>query len=78
MTNFSEIQDGGVRHLECWQLSTFSVIDVFYIEVPMFSLSSVKIGQIIKKWQQFFKIQDGGGRHLKLWLLRFVDVTGVF
>jgi len=32
------------------------------------------IGQIVKKWQQFFAIQDDGGRygrHLELWLLRF-------
>jgi len=33
----------------------FYVIDVFLIEVPMFPLISlVKIGQIVKKWQQFF------------------------
>jgi len=25
----------------------------------------VTIGQILKKWQQFFEIQDGGSRHLE-------------
>jgi len=29
----------------------------------MFSQILVKIGQIVKSWQQFFEIQDGGGRH---------------
>jgi len=38
----------------------------------------LKIGQIVKKWQQFFEIQDGGGRHLELWSYRFFDVTDVF
>jgi len=41
------------------------VIDTFHIEVPMFPLSLVTIGQILKKWQQLFEIQDGGGRHLE-------------
>jgi len=54
------------------------VIDMFQIEVPMFPEMLVTIGQIVKKWQQFFEIQDGGGHHLELWLLRFVDVTDVF
>jgi len=27
------------------------------MEVPMFPLSLVKIGQIVKKWQQLFEIQ---------------------
>jgi len=43
----------------------------------MFSQSLVKIGQIVKKWQQFFEIHDSGGRHLDLWLGKFVDVTNV-
>jgi len=44
----------------------------------MFPLSLVKIGQIVKKYQQLFEIQDGGGRHLELWLRRlFFDVTDV-
>jgi len=38
---------------------------MFQIEVPMFPLILVKIGQILKKWQQFFEIQDGGSRHLE-------------
>jgi len=37
----------------------------------MFPLRLVKIGQIVKKWQQLFEIQDYGGRHLELWLRRF-------
>jgi len=44
----------------------------------MFPLSLVKIGQIVKTWQQFFEIQDGGDRHLELLLCRFFDVTNVF
>jgi len=75
---FSEIEDGGIRHFEFCQLCIFNVIDVFLIEVPMFSLSLVKIGQIIQKWQSCFEIQDGGGRHLELRILRFFDNTDVF
>jgi len=26
----------------------------------------VMIGQIVKKWQQFYEIQDGGGHNLEL------------
>jgi len=44
----------------------------------MFSQIFVKIGQIVKNWQQFFEIQDGGGRHHELWLRRFFDFTDVF
>jgi len=50
---------------------------MFKVEVPMFALILVTIGQLVKNWQQFLAIQDGGGRHLELWLLRFVDVTDV-
>jgi len=38
---------------------------MFQIEVVMFSLILVTIGQTLKKWQQFFEIQDGGSRHLE-------------
>jgi len=38
---------------------------MFQVEVPMLSLILVTIGQILKKWQQFFEIQDGGIRHLE-------------
>jgi len=31
---FSEIEDGGVRHFELWQLCIFNVKDVFLIEDP--------------------------------------------
>jgi len=44
----------------------------------MFPLNLVKIGQIVKKWQQFIKIQEGGGRHLELWVLSLFDVVRVF
>jgi len=63
--------DGGVRHFEFLYQCIFNVIDTFLIEVPMFPLSLVKIGQIVYKWQQLFEIQDGGGRHLELWLRIF-------
>jgi len=72
------MQDGGDCHLEFFQICISDVIDMFQIEVPMFSQILVKIGQIVKKWQQCFEIQDGGGRHLELCLLRFFDVTDVF
>jgi len=68
---FFEIQVGADRHLEFLKLCITDVIDMFQIEVPMFSLLLVTIGQKLKKWQQFFEIQDGGGRHLELCLLRF-------
>jgi len=43
----------------------------------MFPLSMVKIGQVVKKWQQFFKIQDGGSRHLELWVLNLFNVSSM-
>jgi len=68
---FCKIQDGGNGHLELLQLCISDVFDMFQIEVPMFLLILVTIGQIVKKWQQFFVIQpektfqNGGRRHLK-------------
>jgi len=56
--------------LNCLQLCISDVIDMLQV----FPLICVTIGQIVKKWQQFFAIQDDGGRygrHLELWLLRF-------
>jgi len=38
---------------------------MFQIEVPMFSLILVTIGQVVKKWQQFFEIEDGGSHRLE-------------
>jgi len=38
---------------------------MFQIDVPMFPLILVTMGQILKQWQQFFEIQDGGSRHLE-------------
>jgi len=70
MATVLEIQDVGERHLEFSKLCISDVIDMFQIEVPLFSQILATIGQILKKWQQFFEIQDGGGRHLELWLLR--------
>jgi len=32
------------------------------------------IGQIVKKWQQFFSIQNGGDRHLDFLQLCILDV----
>jgi len=54
---FFKIQDGGDRHLEFLQMCIYNVIDMFQIEVPMFSLILVTIGQILKKWQQFSKFK---------------------
>jgi len=51
---------------------------MFQIEVQMFPLILLTIGQILKKWQQLFEIQDGGGRHLELWLLIFFSIIDVF
>jgi len=47
---------------------------MFQIEVPMSPLILVTIGQIVKKWQQFFEIQDGGHRHLVFLKLCVSDV----
>jgi len=38
---------------------------MFKIEVIIFSQMLDTIGQILKKWQQFFEIQDGGSRDLQ-------------
>jgi len=43
------------------------------------TISLVRIGQIVNKWQQLFEIPDGGGRRIELWLRRFfVDVTDLY
>jgi len=47
---FFKIQDGGDRHLEFLKLYISDVIDMFQIEVSMFPLILVTIGQILKKW----------------------------
>jgi len=62
---FFKVQDGSDRHLEFLQICISNVIDMSQIEVPMFSLILVTIGQILKKWHQFFEIQDNGSRHLE-------------
>jgi len=51
--------------LNFFQICISDVIDMFQIEVPTFSLILVMIGQILKKWQQFFEIQDGGSHHFE-------------
>jgi len=38
---------------------------MFQIEVPMFSLILVTIGQKLNKWQQFFEIQMAAAAILK-------------
>jgi len=65
MAKFFEIQDDGERHLEFLQICISDVIDMFQIEVSMFPLILVTIGQIVNKWQQFFEIQDGGSRYVE-------------
>jgi len=50
-----EIQDGFDHHLEYSKLCISDVIDMFQIEVPMFSQILVTIGKIVKQWQQFSK-----------------------
>jgi len=52
---FFEIQDGGSRHLEFYQICISDVINMFQIVVPMFSQILVTIGQIVMNWQQFSK-----------------------
>jgi len=68
---FFGIQDGSDRHLEFLQIYISDVIDMFQIEVPIFPLILVTIGQVVKKGQQFFEIQHGGGRHFELWYSHF-------
>jgi len=48
---FVEIQDGGDRHREFLQLCISDVTDMFQIEVPMFPIILVTIGQLAKKQQ---------------------------
>ena len=47
----------------------FDITDAFCIGVATSPPNLVRIGLIIKKWQQFFEIQDGGSRHVRLRLL---------
>jgi len=65
MATVFKIQDGGNRHVEFLQLCISDVIDMFLIELPMFPLILVIIGQRVMKWQQFFEIHDGDSRHLE-------------
>ena len=37
----------------------------FFVIVSTFPSNLVRIGSIVKKWQQFLEIQDGGGSHLE-------------
>jgi len=46
---FCKIQDGDNRHLEFQQQCISDVIDMFQIEVPMFSLILVTIGRRCSK-----------------------------
>jgi len=48
---FFEIPDGGDRHLDFSKLYISSVIELFQIEVSMFPLILVTIGQIVEKLQ---------------------------
>jgi len=50
------IQDGGDRHLELSQICISDVTDMLQIEISMFPLILVTIGQILQKGQQFFEI----------------------
>jgi len=51
---FFEIKAGGEHHVEFLQLCIFDVIDEFRIEVPMFPIILVSIGQIVTKFAAFF------------------------
>ena len=44
---------------------SFDLADAFYIRFATFPPNLVRIGQIVKKWQQFFEIQDGDDSHLE-------------
>jgi len=57
------------------QICIFDVTDMFQIEVLMFPLILVTIGQIVKKWQQCFEIQDGGSRHLEKYTSGWTIIT---
>jgi len=52
-------------HLEFFQLYISDVKGMFQIEVSMSPLILVTIGQIIKKWQQFFKSKMAAAANLK-------------
>ena len=52
--------------------------DAFYIEFATTPPSLVRIGQMVKKWQQFFEIHDGGSHHLEFWWMCVFDMTIVF
>jgi len=68
MATVFEIQDGGDRNLEFVELYISDVNDKLQINVAIFTLILVTIGQIVKKWQQFFEIQDGGSHHLEKYI----------
>ena len=43
----------------------FDMTVAIYGRFSTFPSNLVRIGSIVKKWQQIFEIQDGGGSHLK-------------
>jgi len=61
-----------------FQICISDFIDLFQIEVPMFSLVFATIGQIVQKEQQFFEIQYGGDRHLEFSQICISDVIDMF
>ena len=38
----------------------FDTTDAFYIGFAAFPPNLMRIGPVVKKWQQFYEIQDGG------------------
>ena len=50
----------------------------FYCRFSTFPPNLVRIGPIVKKWQQIFANQDGGGRHLEIWYMCVFDQTVAF
>ena len=55
--------------LEAGECKISNMTVALYIKFATFPPNLVRIGEVIKKWQQFFENQDGGSRHLIFWLL---------
>ena len=47
------------------RISNFDMTVAFYVRFSTFPPNLVRIGPIVKKWQQIFEIQDSGGGHLE-------------
>jgi len=63
------------RHHEFSKPRISDIIDMFQMEVPMFSQILMTIGQILENGSRFFEIKDNGSRHLEKYPSGWTTIT---